>query len=134
MNAPAEIAIAALLVIGGVFGAVGSWALVRLPDPMTRLHGPTKAATLGVGAVLVASMAAMWFRNGVLSWHELLVALFLFVTSPLTGLFIAKAHLHLSWQRDELPRPDADADWATYAERVAANPATEAAPPPPHGR
>ena len=46
-----------LLVVGGVFGVVGGWGLVRLPDPMTRLHAPTKAATLGVGAVLVASWA-----------------------------------------------------------------------------
>ena len=59
MSLVAEIFIAFLLVVGGVFGVVGGWGLVRLPDPMTRLHAPTKAATLGVGAVLIASMATM---------------------------------------------------------------------------
>ena len=57
-----EILVSGLLIIGGVFGLVGSWGLIRLPDPMTRLHAPTKSATLGVGAVLVASM--LWFRCG----------------------------------------------------------------------
>ena len=83
MSALGEIVIAVLLVIGGGFGLVGGWGLVRLPDPMTRLHAPTKAATLGVGAVLVASMATMWFRFGILSWHEFLIALFLFLTAPI---------------------------------------------------
>lgn len=120
MSVVGEIVIVLLLVVGGVFGLIGAWGLVRLPDPMTRLHAPTKAATLGVGSVLIASMAAMWFRHGVVSWHEFLIALFLFLTSPLTGLFIAKAHMHLSWQRDELPPPPAPGvDWATYGDSAA---------------
>lgn len=104
MSMLGEILIAALLVSGGVFGLVGAWGLVRLPDMMTRLHGPTKAATLGVGSVLIASMLHFWLHDGILSWHELLITIFVLITSPITGLFIAKAHMHLSWQRDELPR------------------------------
>ena len=117
-----EILVAALLVISGFFGLVGSYGLVKLPDPMTRLHAPTKAATLGVGAVLIASMAAMWGRYGIVSWHELLITLFLFLTAPITGLFIAKAHMHLSWKRDELPQPMPDVDWATYGDSAAESP------------
>ena len=49
-----EIIVAAFLVIAGVFGFVGSYGLIKLPDPMTRLHGPTKTTTLGVGGVLIA--------------------------------------------------------------------------------
>ena len=44
-----DILIAAFLVIGGFFGLVGSYGLIKLPNPMTRLHAPTKATTLGVG-------------------------------------------------------------------------------------
>lgn len=116
MSILAEILVAALLVTGGFFGLVGAWGLVRLPDMMTRLHGPTKAATLGVGSVLIASMLHFWLQRGILSWHELLITIFVFITSPITGLFIAKAHMHLSWKRGELPRPASGVDWCTYGE------------------
>ena len=120
----AEIIVSALLVAGGFFGLVGSYGLVKLPDPMTRLHAPTKAATLGVGTVLIASM--IWFpaRHGQFSWHELLIALFLFLVAPVTGYFIAKANMHLSWRPGEIPPPSPGRSWATYAP-------TDAEPPRP---
>ena len=45
-----EAAVSALIVIGAFFLLVGSYALAKLPDTMRRLLGPTKAATLGIGA------------------------------------------------------------------------------------
>ena len=44
-----EAAVSALILIGAFFLLVGSYALAKLPDTMRRLHGPTKAATLGIG-------------------------------------------------------------------------------------
>jgi multicomponent K+:H+ antiporter subunit G len=41
----AEIIISALLVIGGIFGLVGSFGMIKLQDTLQRLHAPTKAAT-----------------------------------------------------------------------------------------
>ena len=110
-----DIIISALLVIGGFFGLVGSYGLVKLPDQMTRLHAPTKATTLGVGAVLIASL--IWFptQQGTVTWHELMITQFLLLTAPITGFFIAKAHMHLGWDADELPRPAPDKNWATFA-------------------
>lgn len=110
-----EILIAALLVVGGTFGAIGGYGLVKLPDPMTRLHAPTKAATLGVGSTLIASMLWFGFFSEQTSWHELLIILFLFLTAPITGLMIAKSHIHRSWSWDELPDPAPDEHWATCA-------------------
>ena len=110
-----EILISALLVIGGTFGVIGSYGLVKLPDPMTRLHAPTKAATLGVGGVLLASL--LWFAgfSESASWHELLIILLIFISAPITGLMIAKSHIHGSWQWNELPAPAPDQNWATCA-------------------
>ena len=56
-----DILIAACLVISGIFGLVGSIGLIKLPDPMMRLHAPTKATTLGVGGALIASMLYFHF-------------------------------------------------------------------------
>lgn len=110
----AEILISAMLVLGGFFGLVGSFGLVKLPDQMTRLHAPTKAATLGVGGVLMASLLWFGFFGEHLSWHELLITLFLFLTAPVTGLMIAKTNMHLTWDPDELPHPGEDRNWATF--------------------
>ena len=108
-----EILIAAFLVIGGVFGFVGSFGLLKLDNPMSRLHAPTKATTLGVGGVLVASILNTALTEGRLSLHELLITLFLFLTAPITANFIAKMHIHRHETRESLPRVDEDRDWAT---------------------
>lgn len=115
MEQVAEIVISILLVVGGTFGFVGAYGLVKLPDPMTRLHAPTKAATLGVGSVLCGSLLWFGFFGEEQSWHELLIILFIFLTAPITGLMIAKSHIHRSWQWNELPSPEPDENWATCA-------------------
>ena len=84
----------ALLLLGGAtFALIGSIAIVRLPDIFTRLHGPTKATTLGVGGVLIASILYFSTR-GSLSVHELLVSIFLVITAPVSAHLIARAALH----------------------------------------
>jgi multicomponent K+:H+ antiporter subunit G len=86
--------IAASLVIGGVFALVGAIGMLRFPDFYMRLHAPTKATTLGVGGVLIASMALSWAQGG-FGVHELLITLFLFITAPVSANLLAKAALHL---------------------------------------
>jgi multicomponent K+:H+ antiporter subunit G len=90
----AQILIAAPLVVGGVFTVVGALGMLRFPDFFMRLHAPTKATTLGVGGVLVASLLLHWLR-GEFGVHELLITLFLFVTAPVSANLMAKAALHL---------------------------------------
>ena len=94
MSLAIESLISALLVIGGSFGLIGSFGLLKLRDPMQRLHAPTKATTLGVGGALLASVLySAAFKNN-LSLHELLISIFLFLTAPITAHFLAKAHIH----------------------------------------
>lgn len=87
--------VALLAVAGSLFVLMGSVALVKLPDFYTRLHGPTKATTLGLGALVLASMAYFNFVKGELSVQQLLIALFLFITAPITAHMLIKAALHL---------------------------------------
>ncbi len=109
-----DILIAAFLVMGGIFGFVGSFGLLKLNDPMSRLHAPTKATTLGVGGVLLASMVHAIAFEGRLSLHELMITLFLFLTAPVTAHFIAKVHIHRREQTGTLPSAGPDAIWATH--------------------
>jgi multicomponent K+:H+ antiporter subunit G len=106
-----DILIAASLVTGAFFALVGSYGLIKLNDPMSRLHAPTKASTLGVGGILLASIVNS-FVYGDGSLHELLVMAFIFVTAPISAHFIAKAHIHSVVRREDLPRPQQDDTWA----------------------
>jgi multicomponent K+:H+ antiporter subunit G len=90
-----EAALSILILIGAAFTFVGSLGLVRLEDFYTRLHGPTKATTLGVGSLLVASMVHFSSQGEGLSLHEILVTLFLFITAPVSAHLLSKAALHL---------------------------------------
>lgn len=102
-----EAAIAAMLVIGGLFLAIGAIGLVRFPDFYMRLHAPTKASTLGVGGVLVASM--LWHASqGQWSLRELLITLFVFVTAPVSAHLLALAALHQRTVSNAPPPPDID--------------------------
>ena len=85
--------IVAMLVVGGGFALVGAIGMVRFPDFFMRLHAPTKATTLGVGGVLLASLLLKW-TQGSFGMHELLITLFVFVTAPVSASLLAKAALH----------------------------------------
>jgi multicomponent K+:H+ antiporter subunit G len=124
MSGVIDAVVAALLLIGAGFVLIGSWAIVRLPSTMERLHGPTKATTLGLGALLLASVVYFQARLGIWSAHELLISLFLFITAPISANMIAKVHLHRQrvGMPDEPqgtagppPPPGGEGDWATFA-------------------
>jgi len=90
-----ELLVALLVLLGGAFALIGSIGLARLPDFFTRLHGPTKSTTLGVGAMLAASTLYFSVKGNGLALHELLVAVFLFMTAPVSANLLAKTALHL---------------------------------------
>lgn len=96
MNIWIEILISLLILIGASFTLFGSIGLVRLPDLFTRLHGATKASTLGVGALVIASALYFSVTADGISLRELIVMLFLFITAPVSAHLLAKAALHLA--------------------------------------
>ena len=103
-----------LIVIGGAFLLVGSLGLAILPDMMRRLHAPTKASTLGIGAILVGSMVYSMGVRGQFTIHELLITIFVFITAPVSGMMIAKAYMlrHRDVQSTLTPT-GSESGWAT---------------------
>lgn len=91
----ADALIAVLLVVGAAFALVGSIGLVKLSDFYRRLHAPTKSTTLGVGGVLLASVVYFSVAQGTPSLRELLIALFVFLTAPISAHLLVKAALYL---------------------------------------
>tara|TARA_B110000977_G_C10983479_1_gene457048 strand:+ start:401 stop:796 length:396 start_codon:yes stop_codon:yes gene_type:complete len=100
------------LVVGSIFTLVGAIGLLKFNDSMTRLHAPTKVGTVGVGALLLASV----IYNGVFNEgaiQELLIMGFLFVTAPISANFIAKVNMHRR-ACDAPPELPEGEQWATF--------------------
>jgi multicomponent K+:H+ antiporter subunit G len=95
----ADALIAVLLLISAFTALVGSFALVRFADFYKRIHGPTKATTLGVGGVLIASCIYFSVRGAGFSVHEFLITLFLFLTAPISAHLLVKAAMHVARDR-----------------------------------
>ena len=79
-----EWAVAFFLLLGGSFVLIGSIGLTKMPDFFMRLHGPTKATTLGMGGILLGSIFYFSLSGGV-SVHELLITIFLLITAPISA-------------------------------------------------
>jgi multicomponent K+:H+ antiporter subunit G len=86
--------VAALVLLGAAFSLIGSLGLLRMPDFFTRLHGPSKATTIGIGSLLVASALYMSLRGPGLSLHEFMISLFIAITTPVSSHLLAKAARH----------------------------------------
>ena len=111
-----EALISFFLIVAGVFGLVGSFGMIKLSDTLQRLHAPTKATTLGVGGVLIASMLYFLLIKGGLSFHELMITLFLFLTAPITANFIAKTFIQGNLRAKDLPDSQGEFGWSVYAD------------------
>lgn len=114
MSFVAEFLISIALVVSGIFGFVGSYGLLKLKHTLQRLHAPTKATTLGVGGVLIASMIFFFAKTGHISVHELLITLFLLMTAPITANFIAKTYMARNLRREDLPESTGEFGWSVY--------------------
>jgi len=107
MSTTVEVLLSFLVLAGGIFTFIGSLGLARFRDFYTRLHGPTKATTLGVGCLLIASSLFFSLTTDSISLHEILVTLFLFITAPISAHLLAKAALHRQLP-SQAPPPDAE--------------------------
>lgn len=86
--------ISILLLIGGSFVLIGSIGLVKMPDFFMRLHGPTKATTLGMASLLTAAMVFFSTTQGDISLKEILISIFLLLTAPISGYMMIKSAIH----------------------------------------
>ncbi|MDR2240574.1 MAG: monovalent cation/H(+) antiporter subunit G [Zoogloeaceae bacterium] len=84
---------ALLLIAGGLLALIGSLGLLRLDSFYARIHAPTMGNTLGAGCVLIASMLTSSAAAGRPVIHELLITLFLLITSPVTTMLLMRAAL-----------------------------------------
>ena len=79
------------VVVGSGLTLVGSLGLLRLKTFYQRLHAPTLGTTLGTGAILIGSMIFFSALGTRLVLHEMLIAVFVTVTTPVTLILLVRA-------------------------------------------
>jgi multicomponent Na+:H+ antiporter subunit G len=82
--------ITAIVWIGGsAFALLAAIGLLRMPDVFTRMQASTKAATLGLGCLLIG--AALQFGDFASLIRVVSIGAFILLTTPVAGLVIARA-------------------------------------------
>ena len=100
----AAIPIAVLILAGSLLGLTGALGLLRFKSFYERVHAPTLGSTLGMGCILLASI--LYFSIGQTRpvVQEILIGLFVTITTPVTLLLLVQATLYRDRQdgRDPL--------------------------------
>lgn len=90
----AIIPVSILLVIGGSIVLIGALGLLRLPSFYQRIHGPAIIVTLGAGCLLIASMIYFTALQARPVIHEIIISLFLLLTTPIVAMLIMRAAVY----------------------------------------
>ncbi len=89
----AAVLIAALVVIGSTLTLIGAFGLLSLRSFYDRLHAPALGASWGTGAVILASMALFSLQGGAPQLHEIIIGVFVMVTTPVATMILGRAAL-----------------------------------------
>jgi multicomponent K+:H+ antiporter subunit G len=90
----AALPIALLLIAGSLLALIGSAGLLRLPDFHARMHAPTLGSSLGLGCVLAASLIAAGVQGQRLVLQEILIAVLMLTTSPVSTILLMQAGIY----------------------------------------
>lgn len=94
LHAWAALAVAVLLLLGAGLALIGAVGLLRLRTFYERVHAPTLGTTLGIGCVLLASMLFFSLLQTRFIVHEILIAVLVLVTTPVTLMLLTRAALY----------------------------------------
>src|SRR5690606_25796070 len=105
----AAIIIALCVVIGATLTLLGGVGLVRLKSFYQRLHAPTLGYSYGTLPIILASMLMFSLTEQRLVVHELMIGMFILITTPITLLMLGRAALRRDRDRklghDEIVPP-----------------------------
>ena len=90
----AALLVSFLVLLGAGLTLVGAIGLVRLKTFYDRLHAPSLGATWGAGGILLGSILFFSVLQSRPVLHEVLIAVFLTVTTPVTLMLLGRAALY----------------------------------------
>jgi multicomponent K+:H+ antiporter subunit G len=83
-----------LIFLGALLAFGGSIGLVRLRTFYERVHPPTMGTTLGTGLILIGSMLHFSALEARPVLHEILIGMFMTLSTPVTYMLLVRAALH----------------------------------------
>lgn len=89
-----ELAVSLLVLAGALLVFFGSLGLLTLKTFYERVHPPTMGTTLGTGLVLIGSMVFFTVQESRPVLHELVIAAFMTITTPVTYMLLVRAALY----------------------------------------
>lgn len=101
----AAILISFFLVAGAFLTLVGCIGLVRFKTFYERIHAPTIGSSIGAGGILIASIIFFSILQSKPILHEVLITVFVVITTPVTLMLLSRAVIHRDTTQDskELP-------------------------------
>ena len=107
LSTPLALVAAVAVFVGSFLFLAGAIGFLRLPDFYTRIHAPTKAASLGIPLMAFASML-VHLDAGFDMWiDDVLIILFVFLANPVSTQILV---------------------WAAVARKIPASPETMGRP------
>ena len=83
-----------LVLLGSILTLIGTIGLLRFDSFYARVHAPTLGTTLGIGCVLIASILYFSVLQSRPVIHEVLIMIFVTVTTPITLMLLVSAALY----------------------------------------
>lgn len=90
----AAIIVAFLVLAGATMTLIGSVGLVRLKTFNERVHPPTIGSSSGMALIVLASIICFSLLRSRPSVHEILIAVFVTLTTPVTFMLLVRAALY----------------------------------------
>jgi len=107
---PIAIVISACLLGGALMTLVGAIGLLKLKSFYQRVHAPTLGSSLGMLLIMASSILYFSVSRGAPVFHEVLIMVFLTLTTPISLMLIVRAALARDRQEGSADVPHVDAD------------------------
>ena len=85
---------AMLILLGAALTLAGAIGTLRFESFFERVHAPTLGTSWGTGATVLASIVFFSALDSRLVAHEILIGVFITVTTPVTLMLLARAALY----------------------------------------
>lgn len=110
-----DLIVITLSTLGTLFILLAAIGVVKMPDLYLRISVTTKAATLGIGLILVA--AAFYFNDPAITARVLAIIVFMLLTAPVGAHMIGRASYFTGvkmWEKSKIDELEGQYDPKTH--------------------